>query len=147
LTTEYILIYLTYYLIQLLNANRVKKGYYIRRLKESLWSTFSVNKIKPYEDNYTKDQIREWKKSDSARQVHKDLYTPSNPDDPSSDTYVALIIRSVFPTEKERTQENAIWTQSVLEAIFDERHISTKIDSDVVETWTENFTDTELVNF
>ncbi|CAG8745039.1 488_t:CDS:2, partial [Funneliformis caledonium] len=100
----------------LLNANHVKKGYYVRRLKE---------------------------RSESVRKVHEDLYMPSNPDDPSSDTYITLIIKSIFTFEKERTQKNDIWTQSVLEVIFDENYLSTKIDSDIVESWTENLIDVE----
>ncbi|CAG8444196.1 7509_t:CDS:2 [Funneliformis caledonium] len=67
-----------------------KKGYYVRRLKESLWSIFGVNRIKLFGDNYN---------------------------DPSSDTYIALIIKSVFP-EKERTPANALWVQLVLETIL-----------------------------
>ena len=87
-----------------------------------------------------------WKGSESVRKVHEDLYMPSNPDDPSSDTYITLIIKSIFTSEKERTQKNAIWTQSVLEVIFDENYLSTKIDSDIVESWTENLIDAEVVN-
>lgn len=67
--------------------------------------------------------------------MYDDLYSPSVPDDLSSDTYAALIIRSVFPSEKEITQENAVWTQSVLESIFDVEYLSTKIDNDVIESW------------
>ncbi|RGB31575.1 hypothetical protein C1646_817224 [Rhizophagus diaphanus] len=95
---------------QLLAANHVKKGYYVRKLKESLWSTFV---------------------SKNVQQVYEDLYKPSNSDDLSSDTYITLIIKSVFASEKERTNENAIWAQSVLEVIFDEDHLSSKIDVDI----------------
>ena len=73
--------------------------------------------------------------------MHDDLYTSSDPSDPSADIYIALIIKSVFPTEKERTNDNVIWTQAVLEVIFDENHLSTKIDADMIETWTKTFTD------
>jgi len=113
----------------------MKKGYYIRRVKETLWSVFGINRIKPFGDNYTKDQMREWKQREATRKVHDELYSPSDPDDPSSDNYTALIIKSVFPTDKERTQENAIWTQSVLESIFDVNHLSSKIDAEVIESW------------
>jgi len=81
-----------------------------------------------------------WKESESVRKVYEDLYMPSDPDDPSSDTYIALIIKSVFTSEKERTQANAIWTQSVLEGIFDQENHSSKIDSETIDSWTENLT-------
>ena len=73
-----------------------------------------------------------WKESEEVKAVHDDLYKPSNPDDESSDTFFTLIIKSVF-TEKELTNENVIWTQSVLESIFDVEHLSTKIDSDIID--------------
>ena len=66
-----------------------------------------------------KEEIKAWKTSKEVKVVYDNLYSPSVPDDPSSDTYAALIIRSVFPSDKEVTQENAVWTQSVLESIFD----------------------------
>ena len=119
----------------MLRANRTKKGYYIRRVKESLWSVFGFNRIKPFGDNFSKEEIKAWKTSKEVKAVYDDLYSPSVPDDPSSDTYAALIIRSVFPSDKEITQENAVWTQSVLESIFDVEYLSTKIDNDVIESW------------
>jgi hypothetical protein len=119
----------------LLRANRTKKGYYIRRVKDSLWSVFGFNRIKPFGDNLSKEEIKAWKTSKEVKAVYDDLYSPSVPDDPSSDTYAALIIRSVFPSDKKVTQENAVWTQSVLESIFDVEYLSTKIDNDVIESW------------
>ena len=119
----------------MLRANRTKKGYYIRRVKESLWSVFGFNRIKPFGDNFSKEKIKAWKTSKEVKAVYDDLYRPSVPDDPSSDTYLALIIRSVFPSEKELTQKNAVWTQAVLESIFDVEYLSTKIDNDVIESW------------
>ena len=106
-----------------------------------MWSTFGINRIRPYEDNYSKQQMREWKSSLNVRKVHEELYTLIDPKDPGSDTYAATIIKSVFPSENERTNANAIWAQSVLEAIFDQNHLSTKIDADVVEQWTETLTE------
>jgi len=119
----------------LLRANRTKKGYYIRRVKESLWSVFGFNRIKPFGDNLSKEGIKAWKTSKEVKAVYGDLYRPSVPDDPSSDLYIALIIKSVFPSEKELTQKNAMWAQAVLESIFDVRYLSTKIDNDVIESW------------
>jgi len=119
----------------LLRTNRTKKGYYIRRVKESLWSVFGFNRIKPFGDNLSKEGIKAWKTSKEVKAVYGDLYRPSVPDDPSSDLYIALIIKSVFPSEKELTQKNAVWAQAVLESIFDVRYLSTKIDNDVIESW------------
>ena len=79
--------------------------------------------------------MREWKQREAVRKVHDELYSPSDPDDPSSDNFVTLIIKAVFSSEKELTHENAVWTLSVLESIFDVNHLSTKIDSDVIESW------------
>ena len=90
--------------------------------------------------------MRAWKASKNVQQVHEDLYKPSDSDDPPSDTYITLIIKSVFASEKERTNENAIWAQSVLEVIFDEDHLSSKIDADIVDSWTGNITDTDVVS-
>jgi len=119
----------------LLRANHTKKGYYIRRVKESLWSVFGFNRIKPFGDNLSKEGIKAWKTSKEVKAVYGDLYRPSVPDDPSSDLYITLIIKSVFPSEKELTQKNAVWAQAVLESIFDIRYLSTKIDNDVIESW------------
>ena len=119
----------------MLRANRTKKGYYIRRVKESLWSVFGFNRIKPFGDNLSKEEIKAWKTSKEVKAVYGDLYRPSVPDDPSSDLYIALIIKSVFSSEKELTQKNAVWAQAVLESIFDVRYLSTKIDNDVIESW------------
>lgn len=129
----------------MLAANRSKRGYYIRKVKESLWSTFGINRLKPFEDNWSKLKMKEWKQSKTTRRAHHDLYSRSDPEDDNSDTYITLIIKSVF-TDKEHTDANATWTQAVLESIFDENHLSTKIDSEVVETWTDTITDSELVN-
>jgi len=90
--------------------------------------------------------MRAWKRSEKVQQAHDDLYKSSNPDDPSSDTYITLIIKSIFPSEKDRTTANAIWVQSVLETIFDEKHLTTKIDTEAVVTWTGNITESEVVN-
>jgi len=66
------------------------------------------------------------------------------PNDPESDTFLAVIIKTVFPSKKERTIKNATWAQSVLEAIFDENHLSPKIDVNIVEMWIEALADTEM---
>ena len=73
------------------------------------------------------------------------------PDDSRSDTLLTVIIKAVF-SDKELTNENAKWAQSVVETIFDTNHLSLKIDADIIESWTETLTDTatdtemELVN-
>ena len=40
---------------------------------------------------------------------------------------------------------NGIWVQSVLEAIFDIISFSAKIDSEIIKTWTDTITDTEII--
>jgi hypothetical protein len=90
--------------------------------------------------------MQEWKMSEEVQTVHEDLYQPSDPDDPASDTFLIVIVKTIFPSDKERTNKNAMWAQSVLEAIFDKNYLSTKIDADIVETWARALTDTELVN-
>lgn len=102
-----------------------------------MWSTFGISKLRPFKDSYNKEMMRKWKTSEAVRKVHEELYDPSNPDDPSSDTYLALIIQATF-TGKERTKENAIWAQSVIEAIFDENYLDSKIDAEVIEKWNKN---------
>ena len=79
-----------------------------------------------------KDQMREWKQSKEAKIVHDDLYKISNPDNESSNLYLTLIIKSVF-AGKELTQENVVWTQSILESIFDIDHLLIKIDTKVID--------------
>jgi hypothetical protein len=37
----------------MLAAIRLKKSYYIRRVKEGLWSTFGVNRVKPFSEKDT----------------------------------------------------------------------------------------------
>ena len=78
--------------------------------------------------------MRQWKSSSAVRAAHNDLYNNINLDDSSSDTYIAAIIKTVFTSEKERTNANAMWCQAVLEAIFDEKHLQSKIDADIVES-------------
>jgi hypothetical protein len=102
-----------------------------------LWSTFGISRLWPFKDSYNKEMMRKWKSSEAVRKVHEELYNPSNPDDPSSDTYLSSIIQATF-TPKERTKENAIWAQSVLEAIFDEDYLDSKIDAEVVEKWNKS---------
>src|SRR5215471_10118378 len=80
--------------------------------------------------------MREWKQSEEAKTVHDDLYKISDPDNESSDLYLTLIIKSVF-ARKKLTQENVVWTQSVLESIFDVDYLLTKIDTEVIDMWKE----------
>jgi len=89
--------------------------------------------------------MKAWKQDEITRKAHDDLYEPIDPNNKESDTYLTSIINSVFTADKERTNQNAIWVQSVVEAIFDENHLSTKIDTNIVESWTGTITD-ESVN-
>ncbi|CAG8516418.1 5024_t:CDS:2, partial [Racocetra persica] len=101
---------------QMLSANHVNKEYYVRQIKEGLW-----------------EQMKRWK--EDFKKVYKELYNPSDPNDPNSNTFLALIIKYAFISEDECTHANAIWTQAVLELIFDENYLSVKLDSDVVDMW------------
>src|SRR3989440_273681 len=93
----------------------------------------------------------EWKMSEEAKTVYKKLYDLSDPNNPRSDTLITVIIKTIF-SDKELTNENVRWAQSVLKTIFDTNHLSPKIDADIIESWTEALTDTatdtemELVN-
>ena len=48
----------------------MKKGYYIRRVKESLWSTFGISRLKPYDDNYSREQMKNWKKQENVKKAY-----------------------------------------------------------------------------
>src|ERR1043165_5717474 len=117
----------------MLAANRLKKGYYVRHVKEGLWATFGISKIKPFNEHDTKDQMKQWKQD--SRKAYKDLYNPNDPTNPNSDTFLASIVQYVFVSEDEQTHMNAIWTQAILEIIFDEHYLSAKIDSEVIDMW------------
>ena len=75
----------------------------------------------------------EWKKN--SKKAYNDLYNPCDLDDLNSETFLSLIIKYVFVSDDECTQANAVWTQAVLETIFDEEYLSPKIDADYVDTW------------
>jgi len=77
--------------------------------------------------------MHKWKTNDAVKKVHNELYSPSVPDEPTSDAYITVIIKTVFASEKKRMVANVMWTQAVLEAIFDEKHLLIKIDVDVVD--------------
>ncbi|CAG8528128.1 10483_t:CDS:2 [Funneliformis caledonium] len=62
-------------------------------------------------------------KENNVKKVHENLYMLSDPDNSSSKMYMD--------------------TQSVLEAIFNEKHISTKFNAEVVDSWIEVLTDTK----
>lgn len=50
-----------------------------------------------------------------------------------SDTYITLIIKPVFSSENKCTNGNAIWVQSALEVVFNKRHLSPKIYTEVLD--------------
>ncbi|CAG8489902.1 16744_t:CDS:2 [Dentiscutata heterogama] len=99
----------------MLVAIQLKKGYYIRHVKEGLWSIFGVNRIKP------------------------------DPDDLNFETFFSLIIKYVFVSDDEHTQANAVWTQAILETIFDKDYVSPKIDIDYVDMWIQKLTNNENI--
>jgi hypothetical protein len=100
-----------------------------------LWSTFGISRLKPYDDNYSREQMRNWKMQENVKKAYDDLYSAIEPDNPESEICITLIIKSVFVSDEEQTDKNAIWTQAILEMIFDEEYLSTKIDSDSIDSW------------
>ncbi|CAG8718562.1 41614_t:CDS:2 [Gigaspora margarita] len=82
------------------------------------------DKVKPFSEKDTKKQMREWKKN--SKKAYKDLYNPSDLDNPNSNIFLSLIIKYVFVSDEEYTQANAIWTQA---------YLSPKIDADVIDVW------------
>ncbi|CAG8674037.1 17274_t:CDS:2, partial [Racocetra persica] len=68
------------------------------------------------------------------KKVYEELYNPSDPNNPNSDTFLALIIKYAFISEDEYTHANAIWIQAIHKLIFDENYLLAKLDSDVVDT-------------
>ena len=125
----------------MLAAIQLKKGYYICHVNEGLWSTFGVNQIKLFSEKDSKAQMLEWKKN--SKKVYNDLYNPCDPDDLNSEIFLSLIIKYVFVSDDERTQANAVWTQAVLETIFDEEYLFPKIDTNYVNTWIQKLSNNE----
>jgi len=112
-----------------------------------LWATFGINRLKPYDDNYTRDQMKNWKMQENVKRAYDDLYSAVDPDDANSDFYISLIIKNVFVSNEEQTDKNAIWTQAILEMIFDEEYLSTKIDSDSIDAWYMKLASNEVSYF
>ncbi|PKB96165.1 hypothetical protein RhiirA5_435331 [Rhizophagus irregularis] len=61
--------------------------------------------------------MRTWKASKNVQQVHEDLYKLSDSDDLSSDTYILLIIKSVFASDKEYIVDS--WTGNITDINVD----------------------------
>ena len=79
--------------------------------------------------------MKSWKTSSATKQVHDELYNPIDRDDKNSDTYLSSIIKKVFVVSEEQTRKNAIWCQAILEIIFDEDFLSSKLESDIIDRW------------
>lgn len=76
-----------------------------------------------------------WKADRDVRKAYDDLYSPVDSNNESSETILSIIIRNVFVSEVEHTRKNAVWTQAILEIIFDESYLSPKVESDSVDRW------------
>ncbi|CAG8823412.1 22290_t:CDS:2, partial [Racocetra persica] len=76
-------------------------------------------------------------------EAYNDLYNSCDPDDPNSDIFLSLIIKYIFVSNEERTQANAIWTQAVLETIFDKEYLSPKINRNVIDMWIQKLLNPE----
>jgi len=84
---------------------------------------------------------------ENVKRAYGDLYSAVDPDDANSDFYISLIIKNVFVSNEEQTDKNAIWTQAILEMIFDEEYLSTKIDSDSIDAWYMKLASNEVSYF
>ncbi|CAG8803791.1 552_t:CDS:2, partial [Racocetra persica] len=85
----------------ILSANHVKKGYYVRQIKEGLW--------------------------EDSKKVYEELYNPSDPNNPNSDTFLALIIKYAFISEDELGSLDSIDVDNHYENLPDsdsESHLS-----------------------
>jgi Fe2+ transport system protein B len=100
-----------------------------------LWATFGIDQITSYDENFSRDEMKRWKISDCVKKAHDDLYSPVSSNSESSETYLSLIFKRVFVSEEEQTKKNAIWYQAILEIIFDESSLSSKIDNDTIDKW------------
>jgi hypothetical protein len=105
-----------------------------------LWATFGVDQLEPYDDNCSREKMKRWKTGELARKAHENLYGPVGSKNENSETYLFLIIKKVFVSEDEQTNKNAIWCQAILEIIFDESNLSSKIDNDNVDKWYSKLT-------
>jgi hypothetical protein len=41
-----------------------------------LWATFGIDQITPYDENFSRDEMKRWKTSDRVKKAHDDLYSP-----------------------------------------------------------------------
>jgi hypothetical protein len=72
-----------------------------------LWATFGIDQITPYDENFSRDEMKRWKTSDHVKKAYDDLYSPVSSNSESSETYLSLIFKRVFISE-EQTKKNAI---------------------------------------
>jgi len=52
--------------------------------------------------------MKEWKQHPNTQKVYEDLYKSSDAENENADTYLTLIIKSVFTSEKKRTSSNGM---------------------------------------
>ena len=79
--------------------------------------------------------MKNWKISSNVKKVHEDLYTSVNSEEECSETYLSSIVKKVFVSKDEQTRKNAVWTQSILEIIFDKGYLSSKIETECIDKW------------
>src|SRR5947207_10059400 len=114
-----------YHFQNFLIAICTKRGYYVRRVKQVLWSSFGICRLQPFSDNWKKDQMQKWKNDPKTQKAYDELYTPVDANDNNSDMYITKIIKATF-TSNDRTLLNSLWTQAVLEVIFNPDHLLPK---------------------
>lgn len=67
--------------------------------------TFGINRITPFDKNFTREEMKAWKASSMTRKAYEDLYNLINPDDEESGTYLTSIIKKVFVADEEQTKK------------------------------------------
>ena len=97
-----------------------------------MWGSFGIHRLQPFKEAWKKDDMKVWKADIKTKDAYNKLYDRVDPDDQQSDTYVAKIIKETF-AKSERTELNTLWTQAVLEVIFDPDFLSPKLDTDIVD--------------
>jgi hypothetical protein len=76
--------------------------------------------------------MKKWKNDSKTKVAYDQLYNHIDSQDQESDTYIAKIIKKTF-AKNEQTELNTLWTQAVLEIIFDPGYLSPKLDTDEID--------------
>jgi hypothetical protein len=95
--------------------------------------SFGINRLQPFKENWKKDKMKKWKNNSKTRAAYDQLlYNRIDLQEQESDMYVAKIIKETF-AKNEQTELNTLWTQAVLEIIFDPGYLSPKLNTDEID--------------